>query len=148
MFCLIVFSFCNRCLEFVTQAPKTQFDASATAEPCKILPDQSATAEMVNWNPPDVSLSKRKIISIRSECCSRRLINWSPERVITISMNQGRVARMNVESLWAWLGQCPKNSNGSYLVGCPHHNRFSTRLISIGGDMQLMSTRPCFLKRC
>ena len=73
MFCLIVFSFCNRCLEFVTQAPKTQFDASATAEPCKILPDQSATAEMVNWNPPDVSLSKRKIISIRSECCSRRL---------------------------------------------------------------------------
>ena len=32
-------------------------------------------------------------------------------------MNQGRVARMNVESLWAWLGQCPKNSNGSYLVG-------------------------------
>ena len=81
LFCLIVFSFCNRCLEFVTQAPKTQFDASATAEPCKILPDQSATAEMVNWTPPDVSLIKRKIISIRSECCSS-LTKWSPEKVL------------------------------------------------------------------
>ena len=80
-FVFFVFIFCNRLLTQAshtviikhTQAPKTQFDASATAEPCKILPDQSATAEMVNWNPPDVSLSKRKIISIRSECCSRRL---------------------------------------------------------------------------
>ena len=80
-FVFFVFIFCNRLLTQAshtviikhTQAAHTLFDASATAEPCKILPDQSATAEMVNWNPPDVSLSKRKIISIRSECCSRRL---------------------------------------------------------------------------
>ena len=80
-FVFFVFIFCNRLLTQAshtviikhTQAAHTLFDASATAESCKIFPDQSATAEMVNWTPPDVSVIKRKIWTIRSECGRRRL---------------------------------------------------------------------------
>ena len=82
-FVFFVFIFCNRLLTQAshtviikhTQAPKTQFDASATAEPCKILPDHSATTEMANQNPPDVSLIfsnhfySQSVLQPTTKCC-------------------------------------------------------------------------------